>query len=111
MASPKQSPQVDFKTMSNITADEVIEQYGYLLDGDLLLKFAELKNFDAARAMFNTWGEQTVFEMENYLSTIFENLHPLDYTRDQYTALLFLDHLISTWDSNIRPSRSISPER
>jgi hypothetical protein len=111
MTSPNQSPQDEFKTMSNITADEVIEQHGFLLDGDLLLKFAELKNFDAARAIFNAWDEQTVFEMENYLSTVFEDLHPLDYTQDQYTALRFLDHLISTGDNDIIPSQSISPKR
>ena len=95
----KQERDLLFKTTGNITKEELLAKYGDLPEGDLLLKFAEHKNFDKAREVFNGWDEYPVVLMENYLIQEFHHFQPLNYTRDQYIALCFLDQLIKDYNA------------
>ena len=49
-----------FINSSNISAQELTTLYGELLQGDLLLKFAEHGNYDGAKVIFDTFDEDVV---------------------------------------------------
>lgn len=87
-----------FITSSNITKEELKAMYGDLPPGDLLLKFAEHKNFEKARELFNSLDEQSVIEMDNFLINAHPSTEQFYGTRDKYIATSFLTALILKWD-------------
>jgi hypothetical protein len=90
------TPEI-FRTTNRISLDELNELFGELLTGDLFLKLAEHKNFEAARELFGTWDEYTVVCMDNYLIAEMQHLDSLDRNRNEHIALLFLQELISKY--------------
>jgi len=84
-----------FKTTSGITKEDLNQLYGELLEGDLLLKFAEHKNFDKAREVFEAMDEQTIIEIDNYLISTYRYGPEQFATRDKFLAVSFLTQLIS----------------
>ena len=87
-----------FKTTSGITKEDLNQLYGELLEGDLLLKFAEHKNFDKAREVFEAMDEQTIIEIDKYLINT-SHYGPEQFaTTDKYIAMAFLKQLFSEWN-------------
>lgn len=91
-----------FNSTGTITKENLITLYGPLLSGELILKYAEHKNFDAARIEFQTWNERSVIEADNLLSQDYPNQTQLYKTKDEYIAVTFLKTLIKEWDDNRR---------
>jgi hypothetical protein len=87
-----------FMTTSRISKDELINYYGKLTDADLVLKFAEFKNFDAARAAFEAWHERYFIEVDKAISQN-DRLKPENFaTGEKYLAMVFLKQLIREWN-------------
>ncbi|MEO6523019.1 MAG: hypothetical protein ABIN91_15155 [Mucilaginibacter sp.] len=89
-----------FNSTGNITKENLIALYGPLLSGELVLRFAEHKNFDAARIEFQTWDERSVVEMGNLLGQDYRTQTVVYKTKDEYIAALFLKALINEWEDN-----------
>src|SRR5580704_4211771 len=90
-----------FVSTGDITRLELYQLYGpELMPADIVLKFAEHKNFDAAKEAFQTWDEESVIQMDNFLIQNFRHEIELYDTRDKYIAVNFLKHLIDEWDNN-----------
>lgn len=87
-----------FKSTSNISKEDLKQLYGELLEGDLLLKFAEHKNFDKAREVFQGMDEQTITGIDNYLISTHRYGPEQFATTDKYIAMAFLKQLVSEWD-------------
>ena len=88
-----------FQTESRVSKEELTELFDDLPEGNLFLKLAERKNFAAAERIFDSWDEETVIQMDNYL--IAEMRHPSElsrHSRDEYIDLLFLQELIKDFD-------------
>ena len=66
--------------------------------GDIVLKFAEHKNFGAARDVFQRWDERSVIEMHNFVIGEYRHEEELYATRDKYIAMSFLIQLLKEWD-------------
>lgn len=96
-----------FKSTGNITKQELYFLYGTdLKPADIILKFAEHKNFDAAKNEFEKWDQESVIIMSNYLNQSFRHEPELYTTRDKYIAMSFLKDLIAKWDLNQLPGES-----
>lgn len=94
-----------FKTTNSITQIEVHHLYGELTEGDLLLKFAEHKDFDQARKVFEAMDEQTIIAINNFLVNIHRDRPGQFATRDKFFAFHFLKHLIRQWNDERRHQR------
>jgi hypothetical protein len=94
------SKELLFKSTGNITLEELTAIYPGMLPGDIVLKFAEHKNFDAARAAFQAWDERSIMEMSNLLSQDYRQEEKSYSTRDKYIAMIFLKALVNEWDAN-----------
>lgn len=103
-----------FKTTGNVTKEEINALFGDLPDGELLLKFAEFKNFEQAKEIFKTMDEYAIVQMENYFIQSFQHLEKLNYGHDQYIALRFLDQLINNYDAerilDLTPARDLTAD-
>jgi hypothetical protein len=86
------------KTTNNITKQELIQRYGELGDPDLVLKFAEHKNFDQAREVFDHMDEKTILAVANFLTNTHQYRPGLFATRDKFLAFHFLEQLVSDWN-------------
>src|SRR6202034_4599707 len=64
MLSGKEANERLFKSTSRISLEELTILHEEMMPGDIVLKFAEHKNFDAARAAFQTWDEHSIIEMD-----------------------------------------------
>jgi hypothetical protein len=96
-----------FESVGSISLHELYILYGKdLMPADIVLKFAEHKNFNAARAAFQKWDEQSVVHMGNYLSQTFRHEIELYATKDKYIAVSFLKHLVNEWDKDRREEKS-----
>jgi hypothetical protein len=89
-----------YRSTGDMSPDDLREMYGGLTPGDLVLKLAQYKNFDAARKMFNTWDEAAVNEMDSLFIQNHRHPESLFKTEDGYIAVCFLKELISEWDKN-----------
>lgn len=98
-----------FETTGFITAKELSETYGPLLSGDLFLKLAQHKNFEAAEAVFDHWDEESVIQMENFLIGEYRHMHTDKFSQDDYIAVKFLDQLISDRHSAQAPKQEQQP--
>ena len=89
-----------FESTGTITEKELVDLYGPLLRGEVVLKLAEHKNFKAAAEDFKAWKEYEVIQMGNLLSQNYR-LPPESYkSREEYIAHVFLKALISEYDHN-----------
>lgn len=91
-----------FRTSSSITAEKMEETYGPLLTGDLFIKLARHKNFSEAKTLFDSWDEETISLMENYLDSEMELITPQD-NHDDVIALLFLRDCLNKWEPVQKP--------
>ena len=98
--SGEQPEELLFKSTSQISLNELAVLYEDMTPADIVLKFAEHKNFDAAREAFQSWAEESIIRMANYLNLSFRHEEELYSTKDKYIAMSFLKQLISEWESN-----------
>jgi hypothetical protein len=89
-----------FNSTGTLTEKDLVSLYGPMLRGDLVLKLAEHKNFNAASEHFQTWNERSVVEMGNMLGQNYRHQELLYQTRDEYIAVTFLKALINDWEVN-----------
>jgi hypothetical protein len=89
-----------FNSTGTITEKELIELYGPMLRGDMVLKLAEHKNFNAAREQFQTWDERSIVEMGNLLGQDYRHQEQPYRTEDKYIAVTFLKALINEWEES-----------
>ncbi|MDP9079951.1 MAG: hypothetical protein M3O71_21200 [Bacteroidota bacterium] len=94
-----------FQTTSNLTKEELTGLYGELLPGDLILKFAEHKNFVQARAAFRELDEPTIAEIDRHLSDQHQHARQHYKSRDEFLAVSFLKLLVSEWHTQRRHSQ------
>ena len=101
MIEEKKADNPYFKTTSAVTKEQLTERYGELLPGDIVLKFAEHKNFVKANEAFREMDEGTIAEIDRVLSG---NPHTLENyeTQDKFLAVSFLKLLISEWNKQHR---------
>lgn len=99
MLEQRKSSALNFKTTSNISREDLVELYGEILPGDLVLKFAEHKNFDKARETFLEMNESTIFQIGNYLEREPWNNRERYKTHDKFLAMSFLHQLIREWNT------------
>ncbi|SEO10580.1 hypothetical protein SAMN05192574_105323 [Mucilaginibacter gossypiicola] len=86
--------EILFRSTGHITISELTEKYGELGPGDIVFKMAEHKNFDAAKAEFDTWEEMEVFDMQYYLTEAFPHKEWVEESLDSYIAHCFAMKLV-----------------
>ncbi|MET3981710.1 hypothetical protein ABIB62_004273 [Mucilaginibacter sp. UYP25] len=94
------SKEILFNSTGNIIKENLIALYGSLLSGEVIIRLAEHKNFDAARVEFQTWDERSVVEMGNLLGQDYRTQTMIYKIKDEYIAALFLKTLINEWENN-----------
>jgi hypothetical protein len=82
------------KSTTEITKRQLFDLYGELLPGDLIIKFAEHKNFEKAREAFNGMDDQVLHEIDNYVSN---KPHAKEHykTEKEFLAFSFLRYLLT----------------
>jgi len=90
-----------FKTTNNISKEELNQLYGEMTDADLVLKFAEHKNFEKARAAFLNLDNDTLNAIDAYITETRDFDREQFSTNDKYIAMTFLKVLVKEW--NHRP--------
>lgn len=90
-----------FDSSSQISKEDLLQLYGDLTEPDLVLKFAEHRNFEKARELFQTLDNQTLTEIDEYLYKTRDYGREQFTTDDKYIAMAFLKVLIKEW--NDRP--------
>jgi len=92
------SKQPVFKSTGTITEKELTELYGPMLPAELVLKFAEHKNFNAARESFKTLNEHDITQTDNMLIQN-NRLSPQSHKSwEAYIAHMFLKVLINEYE-------------
>ncbi|MDB4926755.1 hypothetical protein [Mucilaginibacter sp.] len=87
-----------FRSTGTITREELETLYGPLLRGEVVIKFAEHKNFAAAREEFKTWNQHEIIQTDNL---IIQNnrLSPQSHKSwEEYIAFTFLKGLIIEYE-------------
>jgi len=99
MLEEKKANNPYFKTTSDIAKEQLVQLYGDLLPGDLVLKFAEHKNFDKARETFQEMDEAAIIEIDNFL--IANHFHGQEHykTQEEFLTIAFLKQLVSEWNT------------
>ncbi|UOE47809.1 hypothetical protein MTO98_25705 [Mucilaginibacter sp. SMC90] len=87
--------EILFKSTGNITVPELTEKYGKLGPGDIVFKMAEHKNFDAAKAAFETWDDLDVFDLQYFHTQAFPHKEWIDGSVYRYIAHCFALKLVS----------------
>ncbi|WP_432328041.1 hypothetical protein ACRQ5D_33990 [Mucilaginibacter sp. P25] len=90
----EQPEDILFRTTSNITVAELQGIHGDLLPTDIVLTMAENKNFDAAKAEFETWDDTAVYDMQYFLNVAFPHKEWLNGSADTFIARGFVMKLI-----------------
>jgi hypothetical protein len=104
--------EILFKTTSRISAADLTAQYGELGQADIVFLLAEHKNFEAAKAAFDTWGDMDVFDMQYYLTQAFPHQEWLLEPLDSYIAHAFVMKLVderNNWAREL-PGQPLSAE-
>ena len=104
MLDEKKSANPYFKTKSDISKDELHQLYGELTEADFVLKFAEYKNFEKAREVFQRIDNDTISEIDQYLKDTRDYGREQFSTDDKYIAMAFLKVLVNKWDQQRPPS-------
>jgi hypothetical protein len=87
-----------FKSTGTITREELNKLYGPLLLGEVVIKFAEHKNFAAAREEFSTLNKHEIIQTDNLISQN-NRLSPQTHKSwEEYTAYTFLNGLIREYE-------------
>jgi hypothetical protein len=87
-----------FRSTGTITREELKNLNGPLLIGEVVIKFAEHKNFAAAREEFNTWNQYDIIETDNLISQN-NRLSPQTHNSwEEYIAFTFLNGLIREYE-------------
>lgn len=84
----------EFQTTNNITADELTQLYGELSAADVVLKFAEHKNFDSARNSFYALDNNLIRKIEDFLTNAGEKKLEHFASRDKFIAFEYLIYLV-----------------
>lgn len=90
----EQPEDILFRTTSNISVDELKVLHGELMPADIVLTMAENKNFDAAKAEFETWDDMAVYDMQYFLNVAFPHKEWLEGSADTFIARGFVMKLI-----------------
>jgi hypothetical protein len=90
----EQPEDILFRTTSNITVAELQGVHGDLLPTDIVLTMAENKNFDAAKAEFDTWDDMAVYDMQYFLNAAFPHKEWLEGSAATFIARGFVMKLI-----------------
>jgi hypothetical protein len=93
-----------FQTTSNISIRELEEKYGKLLPGDIFFMMAERKNFEAAKAEFDTWDAGDIFDMHYFLYVAYPFEEWLDDPIESFSARAFAMRLISEYNNWPHPA-------
>lgn len=95
----KPSEEDLYRSTGKVTREDLDKLYHDMSPADIVLRLAEHKNFDAARAEFETWDDYSVIQMDNFFIQNYR-LDPatLYASRDEYIAANFLKSLIAEWD-------------
>jgi hypothetical protein len=87
-----------FRSTGTITRKELQNLYGPLLLGEVVIKFAEHKNFAAAREEFNTWNQHDIIQTDNLIKQN-NRLSPQSHNSwEEYIAYTFLIGLIREYE-------------
>ena len=87
-----------FRSTGTITREELKNLYGPLLLGEVVIKFAEHKNFSAAREEFNSWNQHDIIQSDNLISQN-NRLSPQTHNSwEEYIAFTFLNGLIREYE-------------
>jgi hypothetical protein len=87
-----------FRSTGTITREELAKLYGPLLLGEVVIKFAEHKNFAAAREEFNTWNQHDIIQTDNLINQN-NRLSPQTHNSwEEYIAYTFLNGLIREYE-------------
>ncbi len=89
-----------FNSTGTITEKELTALYGPMTPGDLILKLAEHKNFNAALEEFKTWDDRSFVEAGNLIGQDYRHQTELYSTEDKYIAVTFLKILLNEWEKN-----------
>ena len=89
-----------FNSTGAITEKELTAIYGPMTPGDLILKLAEHKNFNAALEEFKKWDERSVIEAGNLIGQDYRHQTELYSTEDKSIAVTFFKVLLSEWKKN-----------
>jgi hypothetical protein len=100
-----------FRTSSKISIPELEEKYGKLLPGDIFFKMAEHKNFEAAKAEFDTWDDGDVFDMQYFLYVAYPFEEWLDDPIDTFIARAFAMKLVSEYNNWPSPDPEMPPSQ
>lgn len=101
------SKNPQFKSTGTITREEIEQLYGPLLRGELVLKFAEHKNFNAAREEFNALHEQEIAQMDDKLTQNQWFSAQSHNSWEEYIAATFLKGLINEYEDKKREAIQI----
>lgn len=101
----KKAGELNFKTTSDITKEELTKLYDGLSPGDLVLKFAQHKNFDKARETFREIDEETIIQIDKLLINTHRNTPERYESHDWFLAVSFLKHLIDEWNAQGRDNQ------
>ena len=88
-----------FTTTNNITKEELDQLYGDMTKADLVLKFAEHKNLEGARAEFLNIDNDTLNELDEYFQETRHYGREQFTTDDKYIAMSFLKLLVKEWET------------
>jgi hypothetical protein len=97
-----------YKSTGKITREDLDKLYHDMSSADIVLRLAEHKNFDAARAEFETWDDYSVIQMDNFFIRNYR-LDPatLYASRDEYIAASFLKSLIAEWGNKQNEQQTV----
>ena len=104
----KPSEEDLYKSTGKITREDLDKLYHDMSPANIVLRFAEHKNFDAARTEFETWDDYSVIQMGNFFIQNYR-LDPatLYANRDEYIAANFLRSLIAEWDKKQNEQQTV----
>ncbi|HZY39758.1 MAG TPA: hypothetical protein VFE53_24050 [Mucilaginibacter sp.] len=94
----KKSNAIYFQTTGCITKEQLNQLYGELPEGNLLLKFAEHKNFAKACEVFHAMDDRTIIEIDNFLINTHKDSPEQFTTREKFLAMSFLQQLVNEWN-------------
>ncbi|UOE50929.1 hypothetical protein MTO98_07540 [Mucilaginibacter sp. SMC90] len=97
-----------FQSSGTISVPELEEKYGKLSPGDIFFKMAEHKNFEAAKAEFDTWEDGDVFDMQYFLYIAYPFEEWLDDPIECFIARAFAMKLIREYNNWSPPEPEIA---
>lgn len=104
----KPSEEDLYKSTGKLTREDLDKLYHDMSPADVVLRLAEHKNFDAARAEFETWDDYSVIQMDNFFIQNYRfDPATLYASRDEFIAANFLKSLIAEWDKKQNEQQAV----